>query len=124
MKKNARAHLPTLLFAVLIFVVSSIPDLDTPDLGFEMEDKVYHFLEYFIFGFLLSRSGHALQSRLKYPLFWMVFLTGTLYAASDEIHQYFVPGRECDVRDFAVDVVGIVLGQTIYWMFIRYFRKR
>ncbi len=123
MKKNIQVHLPTLLFAVLIFVLSSIPDLDAPDLGFDFNDKIYHLMEYLIFGFLLSRSGRDFRDRVKYPLFVMVLFAGTLYAASDEIHQYFVPGRECDVRDFAADVAGIVLGFAGYWIIARHFRK-
>ena len=33
-----------------------------------------------------------------------------LYAASDELHQYFVPGRSCEVRDVALDVLGALAG--------------
>ena len=33
-----------------------------------------------------------------------------LYAASDEIHQLFVPGRSGEVRDVMIDFSGAVLG--------------
>lgn len=31
------------------------------------------------------------------------------YALSDEIHQLFVPGRACELKDLLTDCVGIVL---------------
>ena len=32
------------------------------------------------------------------------------YAISDEVHQYFIPGREMAIRDVAIDFSGGVLG--------------
>jgi VanZ family protein len=124
MNKSVRLHLPTILYVLLIFIVSSLRGFDAPDLGFDFGDKVCHVLEYGVFGFLLMRSGQGLQDRIPYPLFLIVLLTGALYAASDEIHQYFVPGRECDALDFAADAIGIALGQTVYWMILMRFRKQ
>ena len=40
-----------------------------------------------------------------------VILIGVaIFGASDEIHQYFVPGRSCDLYDWMADVVGGALG--------------
>ncbi len=36
-----------------------------------------------------------------------------LFAISDEIHQYFVPGRSCEVRDVCIDLSGAVAGTLI-----------
>lgn len=33
-----------------------------------------------------------------------------LYAVTDEIHQYFVPGRSCEIRDILIDWAGAALG--------------
>lgn len=33
-----------------------------------------------------------------------------LYAISDELHQWFVPGRSCEVRDVIIDSVGALIG--------------
>ena len=32
--------------------------------------------------------------------------SASLYAATDEIHQSFVPGRDADVRDWFADTIG------------------
>lgn len=38
---------------------------------------------------------------------------GIIYATSDEIHQYFVPGRACRMGDVFIDTLGVLLGITI-----------
>lgn len=37
----------------------------------------------------------------------------TLYAGTDELHQYFVPGRACSLRDVCIDSAGALLGVLI-----------
>ncbi|MFI5144557.1 MAG: VanZ family protein, partial [Ignavibacteria bacterium] len=33
----------------------------------------------------------------------------SLYGASDEFHQYFIPGRDCEFFDWVGDTVGAIL---------------
>lgn len=52
------------------------------------------------------------------------FAFSLLYAVSDEIHQYFVPGRSGLASDVLIDGLGALLG-VIFIMLIFYFiRKR
>ena len=37
-----------------------------------------------------------------------------LYAASDELHQLFIPGRSGEVRDVLIDTSGGAVGAMIY----------
>ena len=37
-------------------------------------------------------------------------LLATLFGVTDEIHQYFVPGRQADVFDVVADAVGALAG--------------
>ena len=46
-----------------------------------------------------------------------------LYAISDEIHQYFVPGRACRVSDIFIDTCGILTSILIITLFINFKRK-
>jgi VanZ family protein len=39
----------------------------------------------------------------------MTVIISVLYAASDELHQLFVPGRMCDLNDFIVDSIGVII---------------
>lgn len=49
---------------------------------------------------------------LKYPgLISLLFVS--IYAISDEIHQYFVPGRSCEIRDMLIDISGAIVALII-----------
>ena len=71
--------------------------------------KFAHFTEYLILGMLclnmIKKCG--LKSCLA-------ILICVLYAASDEIHQIFVPGRSCRVMDILLDSFGSISGIIIY----------
>ena len=43
-------------------------------------------------------------------MFGISFVLGIVYATSDEIHQYFVPGRACMIEDVFIDTLGVILG--------------
>ena len=44
---------------------------------------------------------------------------GIGYAASDEIHQLFVPGRQADVSDWLADIIGLAAGLGAAYIFSR-----
>lgn len=48
------------------------------------------------------------------------FLITTTYAILDEVHQYFVPGRSCELRDIVIDVSGCLLALSIikFWRYV------
>lgn len=55
----------------------------------------------------------------------LTFIICTLYAASDELHQAFVPGRAGQWQDFLVDIAGIILAVMVYQLItsIRFIRS-
>lgn len=89
---------------------SAQENIHLPDLN--SIDKILHFGAYFIYGLSLQVFFVALFhkkkiSNKKYIL--LTIIVGFLFAISDEIHQYFVPGRTADVLDVLVDWAGISL---------------
>lgn len=98
---------------MLLFILSSIPDLSPPGHLFEWEDKLHHFLAYTPLGWLLMRSLVWRGSSTRKTL-WLAIALGTLYGITDEFHQHFVPGRMMDWTDAVADVGGITLGS---WFF-------
>ena len=106
---------PPLLYAGLIFYLSSLSHVKVPDLGLNLGDKLLHGLEYFGFAVLVTRAVHRNPDRpLPRRSFWLALLLVALYAASDEFHQYFVPGRDCSFFDFLADLAGSFLGALFY----------
>lgn len=73
--------------------------------------KLGHWGEYFILAILCVRALHAhapRQSQLRRTA--SAIAIATLYAASDEWHQYFVPSRSSSIVDVVIDCFGAVCG--------------
>ena len=45
-------------------------------------------------------------------------ICSVVYSVSDEIHQYFVPGRACRLFDVGVDVCGALTGTLVLALII------
>lgn len=73
--------------------------------------KTAHFCEYFILGFILFKAFFN-RARL-WKTFWLSVTASVLYAVSDEIHQYFIPGRAMRVGDVLIDSGGVLLAALI-----------
>ncbi|MCI0604185.1 VanZ family protein [bacterium] len=87
-------------------------------------DKVLHFFEYSFFAFLLWRAfARERFWTLEIRRVIAVILIGSLYAASDEIHQSYVPGRYASIYDWVADVAGI-LGMITLMVFRLKWRGR
>lgn len=138
----------TLFVMILIFCHSAMPaDLSSQESGFVvtyllrvlpfldparytdlltfMVRKTAHAMEYTLLGFCLHwYLRDVLKQRFDMggrQIFLTAWLCGTLYAVSDEIHQYFVPGRSCELRDVCIDAAGVLLG---VWILMRIDRNR
>lgn len=97
-------------WTLLIFILSSIPGNKLPYLPFYGFDKLTHFLEYFILGFLWFR---ALGRKVIY-----IVLLGIAYGVLDEVHQIFVSNREFSMLDMTFDSLGIISG-VLWQLFAR-----
>ncbi len=102
--------LPVLVWAAVIFTFSSIPSLST---GLGTWDTILrkgaHLTEYAVLGALLYRALG------REPL---ALAVGIAYAATDELHQYFVRGRHASPVDVAIDAVGVAAGMLV-WLRVR-----
>ena len=87
--------------------------------------KAAHFSIYVVLGFLsfLVVSSYE-KILLKYKILGGISFC-VLYAITDEIHQLFVVGRSCELRDIVIDSCGAVLGVLVSWLILRskLFRK-
>ncbi len=98
----------------MVLGASSLTDLRTAAGGIAIRDKLAHFGEYFVFGWLVARSFDGLGWSGRKHLLWTV-LFGLFLGAVDEFYQGFVPGRERSILDLAADVCGTLAG----WYFSR-----
>ncbi len=120
----------TILIMLFIFLQSALPaDLSQLESGFivsrlagwlQMDEgqlswivrKGAHFTEYLILGVSLFLTVRDLRKRVS---FWIPWAAGAAYAVTDELHQAFVPGRSCELRDMLIDACGVLLGVALMY---------
>lgn len=66
-----------------------------------------------------TKNETAMLGTLLKPWLKGTVVFCVLYAVSDELHQYFVPGRACRWFDVGVDTAGILLGTFLFWLTVR-----
>ena len=80
-----------------------------------------HVVEYAVLAVLWYR---AIYARFPHPAIQpLALVCAALYAASDEFHQSFVPGRVASWSDFALDVLGGA-GGLLLWNLAQRWRDR
>jgi VanZ family protein len=97
-----------ILYSAGIVYLSSKTNPPVPEAIFRINDKVLHFIQYAIFGFLWRGAlaqGFRRSSDARWT-FRTTLLLGMLFGALDEFHQSFTPGRDADVMDWLADAAG------------------
>ncbi len=77
-------------------------------------DKLVHFVMYAGFVFWLAFWQSANKPWNRTLCFW-IFFAAVVYAGLDEILQIPLESRSADVWDFAMDLIGAVLGLLLFW---------
>jgi VanZ family protein len=112
--KTLKRWVPFFVWMALIFVGSSIPRLSGDEFGLpRYADKVAHFLEYLVLGYLFYRGIRGEGRRMGFHALLIVIATGMVIASIDEFHQSFIPGRDANFWDATADMAGIMTGALI-----------
>ena len=98
---------------IIVHFISQLFNINNLELLSFIVRKIAHFSEYLILGILIY--NYCLRLNLS-ALFCL------LYAISDEIHQIFIPGRSCQIRDIIIDLLGAIFGIIILHLYNK--RKR
>lgn len=135
------SYIVDIVKGIINSVSSSTIDLD---LLTTIVRKMAHFTEYLVFGASLVLTIKSLaeiisarknketgplsidETKSKAINFWslLAWAFGTLYAISDELHQYFVLGRSCEVRDMCIDSAGVAVGCIICMIILKNLNKK
>lgn len=104
-----------------------MPGFDDMDLQAQLEfvtninhavRKTAHFTEYAILAMLLAGALYDGRRKSGLVFTWAVIIAA-LYAASDEFHQTFVPGRAGKISDVLIDSAGAVCGSALVVALLR-----
>ena len=117
--------LPLILWMGWIYYLSEQPSLPNLGRGMGVSDDLFNY------------SAHVLISGILTWLLWRVLsiytraspaingagLLATLFAAGDEIHQFFTVGRDARLEDGAANLAGILLVVALLYLWQRKTRK-
>lgn len=85
--------------------------------------KCAHVAEYGVLSILFWRALRKPQKNDPRPWSWLTarnaFLCTLLYAATDELHQIFVPSRQGMLADVFIDMAGALFGLLfvrVFWL--------
>lgn len=85
--------------------------------------KCAHAFIYFTLGICACLTAGTWEGsrKTKAGLAWLFCI---LYAGTDELHQRFVPGRSCELRDVMIDSSGALAGILLVLLIGRVLRMR
>jgi VanZ family protein len=108
---------PALVIMALIFLASNTPGSELPAFGAEdiLVKKGGHMIGYAL---LAAAYYHALtNSKRSSRIFYlMAFCLTAMYAATDEWHQRFTPGRMPSIQDVCIDSTGGMIGLALWYL--------
>ena len=115
-------RIPAILMLVTIWILSSQTRLPRIRGVFGI-DKVQHSIAYMaLAGTLILWFPSAWrQSPILKALIPVILIT-SVCGFIDEIHQIFVPYRDCNVWDWAADTLGAAIGASLILLLVRKFR--
>jgi VanZ family protein len=107
-----------LAWMALLFLLSHQSNLHPPSL-FSAQDKVVHALVYGVLAVLLLASQASHANGYRWRQLGVSIMIASLYGASDELHQAFVPGRNADPADWVADTAGAVIAVLLAAWLVR-----
>jgi VanZ family protein len=119
-------HSSTLFVPLLHWLFPTMPLADIEKIHHVFR-KCAHLTEYALLALLLWRALHQPRPQEIKPWRWdeagLALALVFLYAASDELHQVFVPSRTALVSDVFIDSTGGLIGLLLLWLTRKIFRR-
>jgi len=116
-------------YMALIWYLSSLPNASlVPEsvVGFKVNSVIKHFIEFGIMGclsmnfFYQFRTDKETSFTSTFRLFLVASTVAIMWGVIDELHQFFVPTRICDLPDTIVDSAAAVVGVLFLIGFLKF----
>lgn len=115
---------PSLAWMILIFLLSSRESVSVSEKYWTnfLVFKSLHVIEYAVLTLLNTLAIVKNNTHITFRKAVLVAaLLALAYAASDEMHQLYVPTRTGNIRDVLVDSIGIF---SVYWLITHYEKSK
>ncbi len=109
---------------IIAAVTQNAEEFKTEEAVFQISHlirKGAHIAAFFILAMVLTMFVVSFCKRVR---LWTPFIFTILYAATDELHQAFVPGRGPRIYDVAIDSFGALLGMLLVCFLISRINKK
>lgn len=116
--RNSHEHSRHIFRPILLWLFPHITDEEFENVHWVLR-KCAHLTVYAILGLLVFRAlSHSETglARWSWPRVGGTLLIVFLYAATDEFHQSFVPGRTALFSDVCIDTAGAAAGLLALWI--------
>lgn len=100
-----------IIWALILFTLTSYPKLTTGAPNIVGIDKVAHFIMYFIFAFLFMRMRKDVNPK---PQLRYLLILSLIVPIIDELHQIPISGRSFSVWDIVADLMGFFTVYALY----------
>ncbi|MCL5030931.1 MAG: VanZ family protein [Bacteroidetes bacterium] len=120
--KTRLVYLPLIIYWLILLIATSLPGSDMPDI--HVSDKIEHFTGYAILTILITFTL-LVQSKykiVKEKAYLATMIIVSVYAALDELHQLFIPGRDCDIFDWTTDFLAACFGILVVYSLVKLVR--
>ncbi len=120
--KKIVVYFPLIAYWVMLLLATSLPSNKIPNI--KLNDKIEHVLAYFILGILFNFAV-LVQERfvfIKKKAYISTIILLGIYAIIDELHQLFIPGRDCSLLDWSADTLGVFLGVLVTYILLKKFK--
>ncbi len=112
----------SVLYMALIFFLSSIPvdEHKIADHSFarRLTQNILHIPMFGLLVFFWVKACEDNGLQTKKAFIYSLAIT-VCYAAFDELHQSFIPGRYATLSDFSLDVIGCLAGPIVYAIYAK-----
>ena len=117
---------PAILCMLVIFLLSGTPRSELPDFsGWDtLAKKGGHLIGYAALAAAYYYALNCGKRPTRRQFFSLAVLMTILYAASDEWHQKFVPGRNSSLIDVCIDTTGGLIGIAAFCLVRKGLRSR
>jgi len=100
-----------IIYTIWLTIVSLISLSSVPSLGSSFDDKIYHFIAYFILAFLWVTYFKPTKKR---QIILIVFVCNILFGAILELVQHQLnSNRTYDNLDLLANCLGVIIGTII-----------
>ena len=85
--------------------------------------KLAHYSIYLVGGIIIMNFMNLFDKTDEQKMLYSIII-GIIYATTDEIHQYFIPGRSMSILDVFIDTLGLCTGIVIFLILYNSIIKR